>query len=133
MPVRQLALSVAILTAALVVAFPLFALYGHYRHGGWGLVAAAVAAVICWVSCSLALACVAILQPTQPVAGVLGSMIFRMGIPMVSGLVLQHHHAELSEAGIFGTILLYYLLSLVVETLLSVRLIPSSLQTSKAS
>ena len=123
----------AVLTAALAVAFPLFALYGHHRHGSWGVVAAMVAATICWVSCSLALACVALFQRTQPVAGILGSMLFRMGIPLILGVALQHNHEQLAAAGIFGTVLLYYLLSLVVETLLSVRLIPSSPQISKAS
>jgi hypothetical protein len=133
LPVRQLALSVAILTAVLAAAFPLFAVYGYHRHGSWGLIAAIVAALVCWASCSLALACVAFLQRTQPVAGILGSMIFRMGVPLVLGIALQQNHEQLAAAGIFGTILLYYLLSLIVETLLSVRLIPSSLQISKAS
>ncbi len=60
-------------------------------------------------------------------------MIFRMGVPLVFGVALQQGHEQLAAAGIFGTILLYYLLSLVVETLLSLRLIPSTLQVSKAS
>lgn len=133
LPVRQLAVSVAILTVALAAAYPLFAAYGYHRHGTWGVVAASVAGLICWASCSLALACVALLQRTQPIAGILGSMIFRMGVPLVFGIALQQGHDQLAAAGIFGTVLLYYLLSLVVETLLSLRLIPSTLQVSKAS
>jgi hypothetical protein len=130
---RQLVISVTILTAVLAAAFPLFAWYGYYRSGTWGVAAAGVAAVVCWVGCTLALACSALLQRTQPVAGVLGGMFFRLGVPLVLGLALQYNHAELARAGVFGTILVYYFLSLVVETILSIRLIPSPQQIFKAS
>jgi hypothetical protein len=124
---------VAILTAALAAAFPLFGWFGYHRHGEWGLIAAAVAASVCWFGCTMALFCAAFLQRTQPVAGLLGGMLFRLGVPLVLGLVLQHNHEPLAQAGIFGTILLYYLLSLVVETVLSIRMLPAQQQIFKAS
>lgn len=133
LPMRQLGVSVAILTAILAAAFPLFAFYGHVQHGAWGVRAAGVAASLCWFGCSMALMCTVVFHRVNPVVGVLGAMFFRLGVPLVLGLVLQHNHPDLAQAGVFGTILVYYLLSLVVETILSVRLIPSQQQIFKAS
>jgi len=115
--------AVAWLTAALLAVYPLFGWWGYHRHGALGLVAAGFAASVCWVAGASALACVRLTTDTNPVAGVLGSMVFRMGLPLASGLVLQQTHEPLASVNIFGTVLLYYLITLAVETILSVRMV----------
>lgn len=121
-PVR-LGSSLVWLTVALLAVFPLFAWVARYQHGQWGLIAAAVAGGICWAGGAAALVCAALLNRSSPVAGVLAGMLFRMGLPLAGGVILQQTHAELAAAGIFGTVVLYYLITLVVETTLSIRLL----------
>lgn len=132
-PLPRLASTLGWLTAALLAVFPLFAWVGQQRHGAWGLITAAVAGGICWLAGAVALTCVRLTRDTAPLAGLLGSIFFRMGLPLVAGVVLQSTHAQLAAAGIFGNILLYYLITLVVETTLSVRLIQGPTPVSRAS
>lgn len=113
----------ALLTAALVAVFPLFAWVGYHRHGEVGVVAAALAGSIGWLAGASALVCIHLTSRSNPIAGVFGSMLFRMGLPLVIGLVLQNTVPALAEVGIFGTVLLYYLVTLAVETTLSVRMV----------
>ena len=49
-------------------------------------------------------------------------MIFRMGLPMGVGLLLNYGGGPLASAGVFGWIVVFYLLTLAVETLLSLHL-----------
>jgi hypothetical protein len=50
-------------------------------------------------------------------------MFFRMGVPLIVGFALDRAKGPLADAGVFGMIVGYYLVGLLVETLLSVRLI----------
>ena len=56
-----------------------------------------------------------------------------MGLPMGVGLALTRTGGPLAEAGLFGMILVFYLVGLVVETILSVRILGSSQGVAKAS
>ena len=113
----------ATLTLVVVVVFPLFAWYGHHSNGWDGVWAAAVAAAICWVGSLTALVVSAMFgQGTNAASGVLLGMVFRMGVPFAVGVAFHRHGGMLAEAGVFGMILGYYFVTLVVETVLAVRL-----------
>jgi uncharacterized membrane protein YiaA len=113
----------ATLTLVVVVAFPVFAWYGYSTNRWNGVWAAGVAAAICWVSALATLVIGAVFGcGTNAVKGVLLGMVFRMGVPFAAGIVLHQRGGELAEAGVFGMILGYYFVTLVVETVLAVRL-----------
>jgi hypothetical protein len=57
---------------------------------------------------------------------------FRTGFPLVAGFLLHRAGGELARGGVFGMILCYYLVALLVETLLSVRVIGSGSTVAKA-
>jgi hypothetical protein len=58
--------------------------------------------------------------------------LFRTGLPLVVGFALHRAGGELARAGVFGMILCYYLVALLVETVLSVRVIGSHRTVAKA-
>jgi hypothetical protein len=120
----RLLLACGALTGATALTLVVVGWIGYARHGLSGLEAAAVAALVCW-SGSLAALLLAVWggAPKQAVARVLAGMIFRMGVPLVVGLVLHRRGGALSEAGVFGMILAFYFVTLTVETWLSVRLL----------
>jgi hypothetical protein len=116
-----------VLSAALLLAFPGFAWFGYCRSGAAGLLAAVVAGAVCWFGALAALVVVGLMRGgPQVLHGVLLSMFFRMGLPLVAGITLSQAGGPLAEAGVFGMIVVYYLIGLFVETLLSVRLVGSS-------
>jgi hypothetical protein len=133
-PMSPLAAS-AWLTVAMAFAFPAFAFFGFSQHGQTGVLAAAVAGAICWGAGLMALLCVALLRQPEMLMNALGlAMIVRMSIPMGAGLLLAKLGGPLVEAGVFGMIVGFYLIGLLVETLLAIRLTASSKdeQVSKA-
>jgi len=58
-----------------------------------------------------------------PVQGVLAALLFRMGVPLVAMVVLPNFGGPLAAPGMTSTILGVYLVALVVETLLSLRMV----------
>ena len=113
----------ATLTLVVVVAFPLFAWFGHHSNGWSGVWAAGVAAATCWGGALTALVVGAMFgQGANAVSGVLLGMVFRMGVPLAVGMVFHRLGGTLAEAGVFGMILGYYFVTLVVETVLAVKL-----------
>jgi hypothetical protein len=121
------------LSLAVVVAYPLYAFVGFRRFAWPGVAAASVAAAVCWLGATLALVVASHYQKRAPLTGLLLGMLFRMGFPLVAGLTLQETVPALAEAGIFGFVLAFYFLTLVVETLLSVRMVGPRTQAPKAS
>jgi cytochrome bd-type quinol oxidase subunit 1 len=112
------------LAAVLAPLAILFSSIGFARSGMVGIAAAAIALGVCWFSASLALACVYVGQEIKnPIAGILGGMIVRMGLPLAVGLLIQRSNGPLADAGCFLMILGLYLVALVVETWLSLRLV----------
>ena len=122
----RLGWSVIALTVVLMAIFPLFAAAGYVGHGRVGVWAAAVAGGICWLGATAALVLMGLLRGgPQVLYGLLLGIFFRMGLPLVVGLILNRSGGPLAEAGVFGMIVGYYLVSLFAETLLSVRLVGS--------
>ncbi|MHB1033687.1 MAG: hypothetical protein ACYC35_01355 [Pirellulales bacterium] len=112
------------LTLLVVAMYPIVAACAYASHGQAGLAAAAVAAGLVWAGALPALALAAKWQGSaRAVAGVLLGTLFRMGVPLVGGIVLQARSAVLAQAGVFGWIVAYYLVVLAVETLLSLSLV----------
>jgi hypothetical protein len=92
------------------------------RSGEMGLAAAIVAAGVCWVGAALSFVLVEWFRRSgNPVAGVLGGMLIRLGLPLAVGVALSEAGGPLADAGVFGLIVVFYLVALVVETLLLVR------------
>ena len=113
----------ATLTLVVVAVFPAFAWYGYSTNRWNGVWAAGTAAAICWSGALAALVVGASFgRGTNAVNGVLLGMVFRMGVPLAAGISLHHRGGMLAEVGVFGMILGYYFVTLVVETVLAVRL-----------
>jgi hypothetical protein len=125
-----LALTAVVLLALLVVG----GVVGSTR-GLNGVLAASTAAAICWFGSSLALLMAAYSsRSNQAVQGHLLGMFFRLGLPLVAGMILQKSGGPLAEAGVFGLIVVFYLITLVAETFLSLRFIkPSKSDNTKPS
>jgi hypothetical protein len=111
------------LAAVMWAAFGGVAWLAYERSGAIGVQAAAVGAAVCWFSGTLALVSAGLFRdPRQMMFQLLFGMIFRMGLPLGIGLVLQTRGGVLSRAGVFGYIVGFYLLTLVVETFLAMTL-----------
>src|SRR5690606_20730089 len=101
--------------------FPLFAAYGYNRYELNGVFSAATAASVVLLGMEGALVLTILFRETDfKIPSVLLGMFFRTGIPLVFGMLMHTAGGPLAEAGLFGMILVYYLLTLVVETVLAV-------------
>jgi hypothetical protein len=89
--------------------------------GGWlGLAAAAAAAGFCLAGAAVALLAAYWLRgPKYALHGMLIGMGARMGIPLAAGLVCYLLASPLAEAGLLYYLLVFYPLTLGVETYLS--------------
>lgn len=88
---------------------------------------AAVAGGVCWLSATIALTATFFgNQFGAPVQGVLVGMLFRMGLPLAALIGLPKMGSPLAEGGLGMTIVSVYLVALVIETLLALRMVPVS-------
>jgi len=124
--------ALCLLTLVLSGVFPLFAWYGNATFGSFGIASAGVALGVCWFGAAAALLVVNFTRHA-PTAGLLGSIFFRMGLPLVVGVWLNSLNGPLAQAGVFGMILVYYLIALAVETVLSLRVASVPAKSSKAA
>jgi hypothetical protein len=118
------------LTLGMVAFVPLLGWYASSQHGANGWAAAGLAGGVCWVAGLLALAIVSFTRGPNAVSGVLLAMMVRLGGPMLVAIMIDSQGGPLKEAGFFQLIVLSYLATLAVETLLMVRMVP---QTGKAA
>ena len=96
------------------------------------LFVAAVAGSVCWLAAGLALAATWMGHRIQsPVPGMLLGMFFRMGLPLAAVIGLPQLGGAFATAGLTMTILGVYLVALLIETILAVRMI-SPLSGAKA-
>jgi len=85
----KLGLAAIVLVVVFATAFPAFAYFGYEAHGRAGISAAAVAAVVCLGAGLVALTFLGLFRkPQQAFTGVGLAMLFRMAIPMATGVVL---------------------------------------------
>lgn len=118
----------AFLGFALVpVALAISAVQGGGGSPSEWLVRALVSGGVCWVAAALALASTYLGNRLQsPVPGLLLGMLFRMGLPLAAIMALPSVGAPLAPQGIATTILGVYLVALVQETGLSLRVFPAT-------
>lgn len=113
----------AVLAAAVLAAWAACAVVAFSRYGPTGLLAASVAAGVCWASASVALCLTAMFTSQEAVTGLLLSILLRTGVPLLAGVAISNSVRPLSEAGVFEFILIHYFVALAVETSLAVRLL----------
>ncbi len=108
-----------LLALPVLATFPFVAWYLHEQVGPQGLMAAAVAAAICLAAGVLALLVTDLSRSLgNPLAGLFGSILIRTGLPLLAGVAIHSTGGALAEAGAFGAILVFYLVTLAAETLI---------------
>jgi hypothetical protein len=128
----SLVASCAILAAVLAPAAILFAWIGVGRLSSESLAAAVIGGGICWFAASLALAATYLGNHwNAPVPGVLAGMLFRLGLPLAAVAVLSRLGGAWAPRGITTTILGAYVVALIAETALALRMIPHSPSPAK--
>ena len=129
---RSVALAIALLGAVLGLAAACIAAFAFERHGSDGVFAAALAAFVCWISAAAAL--VITVQTSggpQAVTGLFLSIIVRTFPPLVIGVASTAVHGRLADAGLFGFIVILYLIALFVETCVAVKLVSDRSRVSR--
>jgi hypothetical protein len=117
----------ALLWLAVGLFLPLAAWYGFTRYGQPGAIAAAVAAVICAAGSTAALiATWRFRGPAAALYAMLFGMVFQFALPFAAGLILSQAGGMLARAGVFGMIVVFYLYTLVVKTLLVLPLVKAA-------
>jgi hypothetical protein len=93
-----------------------------YRSGGIGFEAAALAIGCCCIG-ALGTLCVApwLRAPHHLLASVLVGMAVRMGVALAAAVVVQLRGGPLVEVGFVYYLLMFYLVTLAVETAVVVR------------
>lgn len=117
--------SCALLAVVIGVAAPLISALVHRGFSAEALSAAGIAGGICFLAAAVALVATHLGNRFQaPVQGLLVSMIFRMGLPLVALIALPNLGGPFAASGVSSTILGVYLVALAVETALALRMIP---------
>ena len=97
------------------------------------LLSAALGGGVCLAAGVLALAITFVGNRFRsPVPAVLGATIVRMGLPLAAVVVLPRLSNNGIPAGMISTILGVYMIALVAETLLSLRMVPSATGPARA-
>ena len=93
------------------------------QYGAGAYLASAISALLIWSVGSLSLLIVALAPtPQARVNAALLGMLIRMALPMVAIAYFSKSNHPLAAEGIVGLLVVHYLLGLIAETLLSVRL-----------
>lgn len=123
---KPLSLPVAcfVLFAIVLAAWAIVGVMAFRRQGAIGLQATAIAAFTCWFSATVALVLAGILRDTpHAVSGILGGTLIRLMLPLAVAAGCQASNSVFAKAGLFGYLVLFFLLTLTVETLLLVWLL----------
>lgn len=121
---RKVLLCCLVLTLLMAMAAVVAVVVGYERYGTTGIVSAAVAAATCWLASVAALVVVAMTTATpNALAGIFGAMGLQMGFPLAAMITLPSVSPVLSKAGIAGMFLAFFLVSLIVETSLSIVIV----------
>jgi hypothetical protein len=120
-PRLTVAAACALLALSAAVALPIVGYSAFVSYGAAGVVAAAIAIGVCWISATLALILTGWTRNSPlALAGMLVANAVRFGVPLLAGVTLHYGHASLAEVGVFGWFVFAYLLFLFVQTTLSV-------------
>jgi len=120
-----------IITLVLGGVFPLIAWIGYKQYQQAGFNAVLIAALLCWVGSIIGIIPAILVrdpeQPEQGVNAVLMGMLIRMSIPLGGGFFLHQSVGKLADAKILLFTLIYYLIALIVDTILALKI----MQTNK--
>ena len=124
---RRLASATHSVVRVLAAQVGLLALVGWFafsRHGTGGIMTAGVAAMICFLPAAAALYLIALTTGTpNALSGTLASMILRTALPFFVTIFMVQAFKPLADMGLFGMVLINYLVVIAVESALAVRLI----------
>ena len=128
---KSLIKAIVVLSTVVFVAFVVLATVAWQRHQSIGVLAAVLATAVCWSS-SVAALCLTYRTTGSPnaLAGVMGGIMLRTGIPMAFGIIGSSANSQLANAGLLGMTMLMFLLSLAVETLMAVGIVTASQKNS---
>lgn len=117
---RSLATRAGMLVLVVLVLYALAAPVAWHLGGSTGVWAASAAAGLCFCGAVLALVIAHLFRAPQHVLyGMLLGMAPRMGIPLGFGLAYHFYGGGLAEAGLLYYLLVFYPITLGVETVLS--------------
>ena len=117
---RSIAARGAFLGLVVLGLYGLVAPVAYYCGGQTGMLAAVAAAFLCLAGATVALVVShALREPNHALYGMLLGMAARMGIPMGFGLLCHMQGGALAEAGLLYYLLVFYPVTLGVETALS--------------
>lgn len=118
---------IAILGLLMAAAAVVGGLIAARRYGDGAYVASAVSAAMIWAVGSLSLVIVASASsPQARLNAALLGMFVRMALPVAALAYFSSSKHPLAADGIVGLLVAHYLFGLVVETLLSVRLVAAA-------
>ena len=119
-----------IITLVLGGVFPLIAWIGYKQYQQAGFYAVLITALLCWVGSILGIIPAILVrdpeQPEQGVNAVLMGMLIRMSIPLGGGFFLHHSVEKLADAKILLFTLIYYLIALIVDTILALKIVQAN-------
>ena len=117
-----LLLAIAALVAGLAAGW-----FACIRQGAAGVAAVAVADACCSLSATAALLLAGSLRNTpHAISGILGGTLVRMTAPLAAAAGCKLVAPELFQAGLLGWMVVFFLLTLAIETLLLVGVVSSS-------
>ncbi len=128
-----LAARCCLLTIALVLACIAATPLAFALRGTNGLLAVGVAAGVCWFGAVITLPIAALFRgPSAMMYGLALSMLGRTMLPLVLGVALHFASPMLADAGMIYYLLVFYLLTLAVETVLAVASVAHDPTSQKA-
>ncbi|MGD9721736.1 MAG: hypothetical protein AB7O59_05385 [Pirellulales bacterium] len=110
-----------LVSGLLALVWCLAASIAYSLAGSAGVVAASVAAAVCWLGGAVALLLTALARgPSMAMYGVALAMLSRTLLPLALGVSLHFAVPALAAAGLVYYLLVFYLVVLAAETLLAV-------------
>jgi len=117
-----------VITVVLATAFTALAWYGNQAFTDIEMKAAAIAVTLCWLGSVLGLIPPMFLRGSeQGINGVLAGMLFRMFIPIGGTFLIHQRSEQLRDANILYFTLGFFLLALIVDTILAVQMVKAQL------
>lgn len=117
-------IGIGVLGAVLLLTAIFASLVASSTYGVFGIYACLTAFVVCWMSGSLALVITVVTTGgIQAVSGMFLAMAVRTGLPLGFGILANSLGGPLANAGLFGIIVVHYLVGLLAETSIAVKMI----------
>lgn len=110
------------LTCAVAVLLPATMRWGNQHAGETGVEASLAAAGLCWAASLVALLVrTRFAKPQEAIVGTLGAMLVRLVLIFGGSLLVSAIFPQFVKSAFWGQVVVYFLLTLTIETLLAVR------------